>query len=78
MDVDIEKCIVQLIDHSTLNWQDFEGRSPLHLATANGNLRYGLLSSTVVLYGPKKVQFEEKLGLTKDKINVIYNQLFLN
>ena len=54
MDVDIEKCIVQLIDHSTLNWQDFEGRSPLHLATANGNLRYGLLSSTVVLYGAKK------------------------
>ena len=31
------KCIKRLIDHSphTLNWQDFEGRTPLHLAGTN-------------------------------------------
>ena len=31
------KCIKRLIDHSphTLNWQDFEGRTPLHLAVTN-------------------------------------------
>ena len=31
------KCIEQLMDHSphTLNWQDLEGRTPLHLAVSN-------------------------------------------
>lgn len=37
---DSRKCIELLIDHSpnTLNWQDFEGRTPLHLAVANGDI----------------------------------------
>lgn len=52
------KCIKRLIDHSphTLNWQDYEGRTPLHLAVTNeatgttGNCQLLLKSKYVTLF----------------------------